>query len=238
MPLVYPMKCTPSRTHTMEGHIFLEPRPHKLSTQRKLPFKTQSRLLPPTIQAFSHKKTRTMTFKGDEIDLPIDLELSLGRIEDSQEQGEGQEISQAMECESMTRTCEQSPFPEDIGEDQQQCIPYPVDETDDEIRGRISLGVSVGKLLRYQSPSFMSTDTRQVDWVPEDVAYVEGSVHDDFSMSSSSSSQDPSEMEENLDLEGIQDRVSFWDEANVENANPPKLAPNVSFSSRAESWMN
>jgi hypothetical protein len=172
-----------------------------------------------------------MTIKSEEIYLPIDLETSLGRIEESQEMKETLDDSERMECEPTTRTCEQSPFREDRKQDHQHFIPYPIAETDDEINERHRLGASVGKILP-PSPTLTFNEKIHVDWVPADLEPVEDSVEDDFSISTSE--DDSLVAEDNLDFEDISDRVSFWDEANEDPVMPPKLAPSVSFSSNAD----
>ena len=153
-----------------------------------------------------------MTLKSEEIFQPIDLESTLGRIEESQEMKESSDASVMMECEPVTRTCEQSPFREDAKE-------------------RPRFGASVGKLL---APSLRLSpcETIQVDWVPEDMTPIDGPVDDDFSISTSA--EDSLEVDDNPDFEDIQDRVSFWDETIVDESSQPKLAPSVSFSSHAD----
>jgi hypothetical protein len=173
-----------------------------------------------------------MTIKLEEMYLPIDLESSLGRIEESQESQEVQRDTEMVECESSTRTCSQSPFQEDTFQDHQQFIPYPIAETDDEIIERQRLGASVGKFLPPPQ-SMPANETIQIDWVPEDLTPVEDPVDDDFSISTSAEDSLVAE-DDCLDLEDIQDRVSFWDQADDENPIPPKLAPSVSFSSNAD----
>ena len=172
-----------------------------------------------------------MTLKSEEIFLPIDLESTLGRIEESQEMKESSDASVMMECEPVTRTCEQSPFREDAKQDHQQFIPYPIVETADEVKERPRFGASVGKLL---APSLRLSpcETIQVDWVPEDMTPIDGPVDDDFSISTSA--EDSLEVDDNPDFEDIQDRVSFWDETIVDESSQPKLAPSVSFSSHAD----
>jgi hypothetical protein len=172
-----------------------------------------------------------MTIKSEEMFLPIDLESTLGRIDESQEGQASSDASVMMECEPVTRTCEQSPFREDMKQDYQQFIPYPIVETADEVKERPRFGASVGKFLA-QSPTLTSCETIQVDWVPEDLAPIDDPVGDDFSVSTSA--DDSIEVDDNPDFEDIEDRVSFWDEANADESGQPRLAPSVSFSSHAD----
>ncbi len=171
-----------------------------------------------------------MTRKSEEMFRPIDLESSLGRIEDAQEN----EVID-MEQEPLTKTCEQSPFETDssdlVRHDQHSYAPYPIAESDAEIMERQRLGESVGKFL----PPITSQSGRQIDWVPEDLEPADDPGDDDFSLTSA---EEESLVEENMEFERIEDPVSFW-ESGVEHtySDHYNMVPStVSFSSHAESW--
>lgn len=184
-----------------------------------------------------------MTVKSEEMYLPIDLESSLGRIEDDSSDtmaavDPGNRDADMMDCEPvMTRTCEQSPFEDDMKQDHQHMIPYPIAETDDEIQDRQRLGPSVGKILPPSQTS-MSMETHQVDWVPEDMAPVENPVGDEFSLSTTEG--ESLAEEEELNFEDIQDRVSFWESSTDKEEVPSlhaqqnQITTSVTFSSHAD----
>jgi len=169
-----------------------------------------------------------MTRKSEEIFRPIDLESSLGRIEDAQ-----MNESMELEFEPVTKTCEQSPFGNDClneRHDQQCFAPYPIAETDAEIIERQRLGESVGTYL----PPLTMLSGRQVDWVPEDLEPAEDPGDDDFSITSA---DEESLMEENMEFERIEDPSSFWDSGVVQSSSDqPYMVPStVSYSSHADS---
>ena len=169
-----------------------------------------------------------MTGKSEEIFRPIDLESSLGRIEDAQ-----MNETNDMETEPMTKTCEQSPFESsftNVHQDQQCFAPYPIAETDAEILERQRLGESVGKFL----PPLTLQSGRQVDWVPEDIEPAEDPGDDDFSLTSA---EEESLVEENMEFERIEDPVSFWeaDFVHVSSEQPEAVASTISFTSHADS---
>jgi hypothetical protein len=162
----------------------------------------------------------TMTMKSEEMFRPIDLESSLGKIEDSQMNG-----SDDMDCEPVTNTCEESP----LLKESTYMTPYPIAESSAEIRERQRLNESVGKILPTQA--LHSSLGRQVDWVPEDLEPVEHPVDDDeFSLTSA---EEDSLVEENVDFEEIEDRVSFWDSGVAQPSEQPHSST-VSFSSHAD----
>lgn len=163
-----------------------------------------------------------MTMKSEEMFQPIDLESSLGKIEDDPMHG-----ADDMDCEPCTKTCEQSPFLKEST----NIAPYPIAESNDEIRERQRLNESVGKLL--PPPTLQSSDGRQLDWVPEDLEPVEDPVDDDeFSLTSA---EEESLVEENAEFEEIEDRVSFWDSGVEHPPSEQQLHPSsVSFSSHAD----
>jgi hypothetical protein len=163
-----------------------------------------------------------MTMKSEEMFRPIDLESSLGKIEDSQMNG-----TDDMDYEPVTNTCEESPFLKDST----NMAPYPIAESSAEIRERQRLNESVGKLLPTQALQF--ADGRpKVDWVPEDLEPVEHPVDDDDDFSITSEEEE-SLVEENVDFEEIEDRVSFWD-SGVEQSSEQLHPSAVSFCSHAE----
>ena len=165
--------------------------------------------------------------KCEEMFQPIDLESSLGRIDD-----DTKNESNDMDCEPVTNTSEQSPFQKgytDETHDQRNFAPYPIAETHAEVKERQRLSESVGKFLpphtTFQSP------VRQVDWVPEDLELVEHPGEDEFSLTSA---EEESLVEENLEFEKIDDPVSFWDSGVQQSSNQPNMIPStVSYSSHA-----
>lgn len=169
-----------------------------------------------------------MTGKSEEIFRPIDLESSLGRIEDAQ-----MKETIDMETEPLTKTCEQSPFESsfsNVNQDQQCFAPYPIAESDAEIIERQRLGESVGKFL----PPVTLQSGRQVDWVPEDIEPAEDPGDDDFSLTSAG---EESLVEENMEFERIEDPVSFWESSfvHVSSDQHQVLASTISFTSHADS---
>lgn len=166
--------------------------------------------------------------QSEEIFRPIDLESSLGRIEDA-----SAPESDEMDIEPVTKTCEQNPFQTDCTDHKQDptsFAPYPIAETEAEIKERQRLNDSVGKFLPQQT--FQSAP-RQVDWVPEDLEPVEGD--DDFSLSSA---EEESIAEENVEFERIEDPVSFWDSGVDHSMDHYNVIPStVSYSSHADASM-
>lgn len=169
-----------------------------------------------------------MTGKSEEMFRPIDLESSLGRIEDAQ-----MNETNDMEMEPLTKTCEQSPFESSfstMNQDQHCFAPYPIAETDAEIIERQRLGESVGKFL----PPLTLQSGRQVDWVPEDLEPADDPGDDDFSLTSA---EEESLVEENMEFERIEDPISFWesDFVHVSSDHPQGFASTISFTSHADS---
>lgn len=168
-----------------------------------------------------------MKMQSEEIFRPIDLESSLGKIEDAT-----MNETDDMDYEAGTNTCEQSPFDgEDSGlkQDQLHVAPYPIAESDAEIKERLRLNESVGKFLR---PQTFQSAVRQVDWVPEDLEPVEHPGDEDFSLTSA---EEESLVEDNLEFEMIDDPVSFWDSNFVQTSDQAKVIPStVSYSSHAD----
>jgi hypothetical protein len=152
------------------------------------------------------------TTTPEAIFIPIDLEASLGRIEDGESENQG-----CMEDEPTTKTSSGTPFTSE-----QVFAPYPISETDDEIRERRKLAESVGGhwslagqvaplLADDHQPSMMDMErSEELMLVPED--------DDDFSLSVEEAE---SLTGEDFHLERIQDRVSFWETTSVSESTPP-----------------
>jgi hypothetical protein len=163
------------------------------------------------------------TGTAEAIFIPIDLEISLGKIEDSKMNGPDD-----MDCEPITRTSN-NPFrslsEESFGKDHHIISPYPYSETDAEIRERQRLAESVETTWSM---------TKQPAWSGEDLELIPDDGDDDFSLSSQEAG---SLSEEDLQLEKIEDPASFWEtDVPASTAAQPNLIPfSVSFSSGCDS---
>jgi hypothetical protein len=172
------------------------------------------------------------TTTPEAIFIPIDLEASLGRIEEGEEENQ-----QCMECEPVTRTSSSTPFASE-----QTFAPYPISETDDEIKERQKLAESVGAHWSSLSGPAMPAlaDDQQIlsmDFEPSEALMLVPEDDDDFSLSAEEAG---SLTDEDFQLERIQDRVSFWETAVSEatDGQPlqhlPTIPLSVSFSSHIE----
>eukprot|EP00934_Nitzschia_sp_Nitz4_P007727 Nitzschia sp. Nitz4//scaffold165_size50357//898//1404//NITZ4_007012-RA/size50357-processed-gene-0.42-mRNA-1//1//CDS//3329538105//7717//frame0 len=154
--------------------------------------------------------------------IPIDLESSLGRIENDPAGDDG------MDCETVTNTSEHSPFATSgqMQEDHHVITPYPIEGSKCEARERHRLTESVGKLLPPPPP----LSGKQVDWVPEDIEPVEDPGDDDYSLSSES-------LEEgDVELEGFDDPVSFFESAVA--SHPPAIPQAITYTSCDDASMS
>ena len=153
--------------------------------------------------------------------VPIDLEASLGKIDD----GMGQ---QDMDCEPVTRTSSNNPFKgrlEEGGEDQHIISPYPYSETDAEIKERLR--------LEEAGVTSWSSAMQTTDATKESLELIPDDGDDDFSLSEEEAG---SLSEEDLQLEKIEDPASFWDSAAANQPSSPNVIPfSVSFSSACDS---
>lgn len=130
--------------------------------------------------------------------VPIDLEASLGRIEDLD--------MQEMESDPVfrrTKTCDGVPSTvECFNRGKRAMAPYPFSQTASELKEREKLTQNVGYMFdnQIQPADWIMTDT-QMEMVPED---------DDFSITSHDAA---SLAEENFSLEEIsEDPATFWEE--------------------------
>jgi hypothetical protein len=170
-----------------------------------------------------------MTGTTEAIFNPIDLEASLGKIEDIYMKGQDD-----MDCEPVTRTSN-NPFrsssEESLGKDHHVISPYPYSETYTEIRERQRLEESVETTW---SMAVQSGPEKQPAWSGEDLELIPDDGDDDFSLSSQEA---VSLTEEDLQLEKIQDPASFWEtDVPASTAAQPNLIPfSVSFSSGCDS---
>lgn len=161
--------------------------------------------------------------------IPIDLEASLGKIEDS---GAG-EVDD-MDCEPITRTSN-NPFrstsEESFGKDHHIIAPYPYSETEAEIKERKKLTQSVGNTW---SMPMEQEAANQTSWTNEDLELIPDDGGDDFSLSSEEAG---SLSEEYLQLEKIKDPASFWEtDVPASTNDQPNVIPfSVSFSSVCDS---
>jgi hypothetical protein len=165
-----------------------------------------------------------MTGTTEAIFGPINLEASLGRIEDDQILPS----EDAMECEQSARTSDNPFREEDMMKEQHVISPYPYSETESEIVERIRLHESVGKdwTMADQTVAHDEPEWVELKLIPDDAA-----DNDDFSLSSEGS--ESLKEEEDLELEKIEDPVSFF-ETNVPETSQgyPNVIPfSVSYSS-------
>mmetsp|Transcript_28503 Transcript_28503/g.50492 ORF Transcript_28503/g.50492 Transcript_28503/m.50492 type:complete len:196 (-) Transcript_28503:338-925(-) len=186
------------------------------------------------------------TSTSEAIFIPIDLEASLGRIEDSANE-------QSMQCEPITRTSPGTPFRQDSNSF--SIAPYPISETPDEIKERQRLTESVGSNWTLVTPSSLSSSSDANQPQPLRLQYHEFHDGDDDSMMEvtatealedddfSLTGEDTESLaHEDLQLERIEDPVSFWEETAVppaataesKNSNSDAIPGAVSFSSSTE----
>lgn len=143
------------------------------------------------------KKTTKMTKVPTEaIYISIDLESSLGKIDD----GKTNESEDPMEVEVVARTS-QDPFREQHSKRCHYISPYPFSETDREIKEREKLSEAVGSDWSLTGKPGDFTNDSEWDWLPEDA---------DDTMSLPLGEVETS-MEEDIELEKIEDPASFWD---------------------------
>jgi hypothetical protein len=172
------------------------------------------------------------TSTPEAIFIPIDLEASLGRIEEGEKENQ-----QSMECEPITRTSSGTPF-----NSEPIFVPYPISETDDEIKERQRLAESVGANWSLSGPSMsLLGDDQQMmtmDFEPAEALMLVPEDDDDFSLSAEEAG---SLTDEDFQLERIQDQESFWETPAVSEAadgQPLSLLStiplSVSFSSHME----
>jgi small-conductance mechanosensitive channel len=146
----------------------------------------------------------TMTqLTPEAIFVPIDLEASLGKIDDcDMQEMESDPVSQR------TRTCDGVPSTvECFNREKRAMAPYPFSQTASELKEREKLTQNVGYIFDIQGqpeglkPEDWTMIDTQMDMVPED---------DDFSITSHDAA---SLAEENFSLEEISENLaSFWEE--------------------------
>jgi hypothetical protein len=161
------------------------------------------------------------TITTEAIFIPIDLEASLGKIEDNPMRD-----NDDMDCEPIARTSN-NPFNEDnLKKDHHIISPYPLSETYDEIRERQRLTDQVGD---NWSLTGKPESERQSDWIELELIPADD-AEDDFSMTSEEAG---SLNEDDLELERIEDPVSFWEAGFPSTSTEqPNIIPfSVSFSS-------
>ena len=154
------------------------------------------------------------TAAPEAIFIPIDLEASLGRIEEMN--GEKNEAN-IMDCEDRlqqlsspppqhnTRTSSRTPFTTSLRDD--AIAPYPISETDAEIRERQRLSESVGNHWSLVSPQTSSSDEHSMMEVTATDSPLDD---DDFSLTEDGA--DSLVAQEDFQLERIDDPISFWEE--------------------------
>jgi hypothetical protein len=156
----------------------------------------------------------TSSSSQEAIFVPIDLEASLGRIEERQD-GETMMECNPRRRQPVTRTSSGIPFSKIQFQQQQQSsiAPYPISETDAEIKERQKLTESVPN-WNLATPSHHH-DEQQVIYDDShsmmEVTATEEALDDvdDFSLSGDASLAP--EDEEEFELERIDDPVSFWE---------------------------
>jgi hypothetical protein len=152
------------------------------------------------------------TSTPEAIFIPIDLEASLGRIE---ELG-NEKIKACMECDDQqehftppppfrnTRTSSRTPF---TSRDD-TIAPYPISETDAEIRERQRLSESVGNNWTLVAPYTISND----DCSMMEVTATDSPLNDDDFSLTDDGADSLIETQEDFPLERIDDPISFWEE--------------------------
>ena len=157
--------------------------------------------------------------------IPIDLEASLGKIEDAK-MNDGDE----MDCEPITRTSN-NPFRTssegNSGQDQRFISPYPYSETDAEIKERQRLAES-SVVESWSMAVDASSSPQQTEWKGVGLELIPNDGDDDFSISSD---EEGSLHEEDLQFEKIDDPASFFESNVPTNGNPNVIPFSASFSS-------
>jgi hypothetical protein len=180
---------------------------YKPSTQVNDPHTNHSKatLVANTIATMSSSSSTTTP---EAIFIPIDLEASLGRIDEGEKENQ-----QSMDCEPTTRTSSRTPFTSE-----QSFAPYPISETDDEIKERQKLAESVGAHWSLTGQVTVADDQQaMMDVEQSEALMLVPEDDDDFSLSEEEAG---SLTEEVFQLDKIQDRVSFWETAAVTESAP------------------
>lgn len=140
-------------------------------------------------------KQETMTKEPTEsIYIPIDLESSLGKIEMSDS------TTDSMQIEPVARTS-QNPFREIHSKNTHFIKPYPLSETDVEIKDRENLSQAVGSDWSLTGEPGYVKDSSDWPWLSDGA---------DDAMSLPLEEVDTS-MDEDIVLDKIEDPASFWD---------------------------
>jgi hypothetical protein len=160
--------------------------------------------------------TTSTTTAPEAIFIPIDLEASLGRIEEmNSEKNEAnimdcadqqqQQQSPPPPPQHNTRTSSRTPFTSSLRDD--PIAPYPISETDAEIKERQRLSESVGNHWSLVSPQSSGNDD---DSMMEVTATDSPLDDDDFSLTEDGAGSLVGQ--EDLQLERIDDPISFWED--------------------------
>eukprot|EP00339_Tiarina_fusa_P019775 CAMPEP_0117044610 /NCGR_PEP_ID=MMETSP0472-20121206/30914_1 /TAXON_ID=693140 ORGANISM="Tiarina fusus, Strain LIS" /NCGR_SAMPLE_ID=MMETSP0472 /ASSEMBLY_ACC=CAM_ASM_000603 /LENGTH=180 /DNA_ID=CAMNT_0004756399 /DNA_START=139 /DNA_END=681 /DNA_ORIENTATION=+ len=160
---------------------------------------------------------------------PIDLEASLGRIEDLQLIVSNED---AMDCEQeQTPRTSDNPFREAESKEQHVISPYPYSETESEIAERRRLHESVGKDWTLgEQPVQQQQPPVEPDWIELELIPDDDADNDEFSLSSEGS--ESLKAEEDVELEKIEDPVSFFETNVPASSEYPTVIPLcVSFAS-------
>lgn len=192
---------------------------HKIKSRTKKASICISRVI---TLSFSPSHTVIMTsspassITPESIFIPIDLEASLGRIEEMSSEC----IGANMDCDDQqkhwinpppppppfrnTRTSSRTPFtPRD-----DTIAPYPISETDAEIRERQRLEESVGSNWTLVAPYTGSND----DCSMMEVTATDSPLNDDDFSLTDDGTDSLIEAQEDFPLERIDDPISFWEE--------------------------
>jgi hypothetical protein len=196
--------------------------------------------------------TTSTTTAPEAIFIPIDLEASLGRIEEmNSEKNEAnimdcadqqqQQQSPPPPPQHNTRTSSRTPFTSSLRDD--PIAPYPISETDAEIKERQRLSESVGNHWSLVSPQSSGNDD---DSMMEVTATDSPLDDDDFSLTEDGAGSLVGQ--EDLQLERIDDPISFWEDnipteeycfkqQQLQSTSNQEIPFSVSFSSHPESSM-
>lgn len=187
--------------------------PLSLQLQHKLT-SHENRLTKPNIKMSKGTSTEA-------IFIPIDLEASLGKIEDIP-----MNDCDDMDCEPIARTSN-NPFNEEkVNKDHHVIFPYPYSQTVDEITERKKLTESVGS--NWSLAGQADASGKQSPFIGDDFEIIPNDCDDDFSISSEAAG---SMNEEDLELERIEDPATFWESGAEATAGQPTIIPfSVSFS--------
>ncbi|KAG7340700.1 hypothetical protein IV203_024243 [Nitzschia inconspicua] len=161
------------------------------------------------------------TSAPEAIFIPIDLEASLGRIEEIMNCNG---MNSEMDCDQQlqhptpppphhnTRTSSRTPF---TSQDD-TIAPYPISETDDEIKERQRLSESVGNNWTIVAPHQSHTFDDHHSMM--EVTATESPLdNDDFSLTEDGANS--LAVQEDLQLERIDDPISFWEENIIPTSN-------------------